>query len=185
MTKRAKIRLIFYAVTSVIIALAILGITVAVSALVLVSSPDEISGKYTVVLDDDNDKTKPIQQTIDVKYVYVDRQWYVNYSDIVDYYGFSVSGDRTYLKYNLRNNTSDTMTVNFSDNSIALNGVPIDCANPIMKADGSIYLPATIFEDYFKGIDFEVDEKEKLITITCSKTCFLTVWWFFDTLKRK
>ena len=175
MSKRAKIRIIFYAITSVVIAITILLITTAVSAIILFSTPDKISGKYTVIIDDGNEKSKPIEKIVRVESIYINENWYVNCSDIADFYGFAVSGDRSFLKFTFRNDTCDIMTVDFDKNAVFLNEVPVRCSKPIMHSDGTVYLPAELFTDYFKGIDCEIDTKEKKFIITCENECFLTI----------
>jgi hypothetical protein len=175
MSKRAKIRLIFYAITSLVIAIAILLVTVAVSAIVLFSTPDKIGGKYTVILDDENEKSKPIVKTVSAESIYIDRTWYINYSEISDFYGFAVSGEKTFLKFTCGNDSNDIMIIDFDKDVVLLNGVSIRCQGPIMRSDGTVYLPAEILSDYFEGVDYKIDTKEKKFTVICREECFLTV----------
>ena len=175
MSKRAKIRLIFYAITSLVIAIAILLVTVAVSAIVLFSTPDKIGGKYTVILDDENEKSKPIVKTVSAENIYIDRTWYINYSEISDFYGFAVSGEKTFLKFTFGNDANDIMIIDFDKDVVLLNGVSIRCQGPIMRSDGIVYLPAEILSDYFEGVDYKIDTKEKKFTVICREECFLTV----------
>lgn len=175
MSKRAKIRLIFYAITSLVIAIAILLVTVAVSAIILFSTPDKIGGKYTVILDDENEKSKPIVKTVSAESIYIDRTWYINYSEISDFYGFAVSGEKTFLKFTFGNDANDIMIIDFDKDVVLLNGVSIRCQGPIMRSDGTVYLPAEILSDYFEGVDYKIDTKEKKFTVICREECFLTV----------
>jgi len=176
MSKKAKLRLIVYIVTSILLSLVTLLLIALVNLLLLFSTPDKLNGDFTVTIDDTNENTKPyLVQSVSIQTLYRQGDWYVNFNDIADVYGFSVSGDRSYLKYIFRNEADDIMTVNFENNTVCLNGVQVDCKTPQMSSDGSVFLSIDMINTFFDGLDISLDTEEKTLFIQCDEICFLNV----------
>lgn len=176
MSKKAKLRLIVYIVTSILLSLVTLLLIALVNLLLLFSTPDKLKGDFTVTFDDMNENTEPyLVQSINVKTLYRLGYWYVNFNDIADIYGFSVSGDRQNLRYVFRNEADDIMMVNFENNTVSLNGVQINCQTPEMTSDGSVFLPIDMLNTFFDGLDISLDIEERTIFIQCDENCFLNV----------
>ena len=176
MSKKAKLRLAVYIVTSFLLSLAVLLLITVINLFLLFYTPDKIRGNFTVKVDDTNENIKPyLVQSVDAKSLYRQGSWYVNFNDIADVYGFSVSGDRLHLRYVLRNDADDIMTVDFENGSICLNDVPILSGAPIMDSQGQVYLPVDVINTYFEGIEISRDLDQKIILIVCEDQCFVNV----------
>lgn len=184
MSKKAKLRLVVYIVTSLLMSLAVMLIITAVSLIILFSTPDKLRGDFTVTIDDTDDDTKPfLVKDIDVNTLYRQGNWYVNFNDISDIYGFSVSGDRLHLRYIFRNETDDVMYVNFETDTLTLNGVSIVREIPDMDSNGCVYLPIDVLNTFFEGLEISYDSEEKIVLIECGEYCFLNVRSQETTLK--
>lgn len=175
-SKKAKLRLIVYIVTSLLLSLAILLLITLVNLLLLFSTPDKLRGDFTVTIDDTDESTKPyLIQSVNVKTLCRQGKWYVNFSEIADYYQIAVSGDRSNLRYIFRNDTDDIMTVDFEKNTVSFNGVSVACEIPDMNSNGYVFLPVDMINTFFEGLEISYDIEEKTFRIECEEHCYLNV----------
>lgn len=176
MSKKAKLRLVVYIVSSVVLATLTVLIVLLVNLIAILSTPDKVKGNFTVTFDDLNENIKPYSvQTVSAHKLYRAERWYVNFNEIVDIYGFSVSGDRSNLRYILRNETDDIMSVDFENNTLMLNGVSVHCELFEIENDGSLYLPVDLINTYFEGVEIVYDVEEKSFLVSCDEYCYLNV----------
>jgi len=176
MSKKAKLRLVVYIAASVLLTLFTLLLILLVNVVLLLHTPDKLKGDFTVTFDDKNENTKPyLVQSVNVNNLYRYGNWYVDFNEIVNIYGFSVSGDRSDLRYIFRNESDDIMCVDLENNTVKLNGVSVYCKLPELGSDGRVYLPIDIINTYFEGLDVTYDTDEKLLLISCDKSCYLNV----------
>lgn len=98
-----------------------------------------------------------------------DGQYYVNFSYIAEVCSFSVSGDAEQLRYLLRNETDDRLTVNIGSAEVNVSGQSIMMPAPAFAMeDGTLYLPTSFVDAYFDGIRIEVEDNEESRLITVS-----------------
>ena len=174
MTKRAKVRLLFFCVASLSIALVIslvIGICFFVS-LHKTEKTEEINRyKVHIGLVD----TKKTTYNAYIRDVMRGGVLCTNFSQISDKCGYTmiVNGDE--IRYYLNNEASDMLTLRNGDTRAYLNDNPVHMAVPMYKIGENIYLPLDFVANYFEGISVVVDSEKSEIVIEYNdpKTCSL------------
>lgn len=176
MSKKAKLRLIVYVIASVLLAATVTLVIVLSNLLLILSTPDRVKGDFVVTFDDTNELTKPyLVQKVNVKSLYRNGMWYLDFDEIANIYGFSVSGDQTQIRYVFRNDTDDMMYLDFENNNVELNGISFACNLIKLEKDGKVYLPLDFIDNFFEGINIVFDLDDKTLLIECEQSCFLNV----------
>ena len=177
MSKKKKARLLLFLIFSVTIAAVVLITVSLISYLVLISSPDKVKGKYDVIYRDwileDGDDCRTVR--LSSEKIYKNGCWYINFDDVAEFYGFSVSGDSSALRYFLRNEFDDQLIVDFDKGTLELNGISVNTEAPFKDSDGATYLPMLVIERYFDGISFMIDEENKAFIVEFADDINLTV----------
>ncbi len=129
----------------------------------------ELPTDYTVILSlsDGGDKKVQSRYSVAKKDALIDGEIYVNFSDIADACGFSVSGDGTRLRYKISetNGVAEYMTVFLEKGYLLINGNPINLKNGVKLINDELYLPVFAVNEYISGIDISFDEEEKDVNI--------------------
>jgi hypothetical protein len=129
------------------------------------------SQQYTFKLGAEN-STKFQSSTYKKSKVLIDGVLYINFTDLAEVCGFSVSGDFDQLRYYLRNEFDDYLTVNIGTTSVIVSDQPVSLLRPSFLSDsGDLFLPSDFVNSYFDGIRIYSDESnESILYITYDTT---------------
>ncbi|MDD4774176.1 MAG: copper amine oxidase N-terminal domain-containing protein [Eubacteriales bacterium] len=116
-------------------------------------------------------QTGGIYDVFDVKTVkgdtiYRNGTFYINVTDIAAYCGFTTTGDIKQIRFISKNKDNDNVRLKIGDAVIYINGVPARLTAPVTAEGDSIFVPVEFFDKYALGINVNIDEQERKITIS-------------------
>ena len=98
--------------------------------------------------------------------IYRNGTYYINITDIATYCGFTTTGDIKQIRFISKNKNNDNVRIKIGEAIVYINGVPARLTVPVIGEGDSIFVPIEFFDKYALGIDVNIDEQEKKITIT-------------------
>ena len=113
------------------------------------AEPPELPSRITVSLDG---KKKGYDYAVIVR----GGVYYIDFTDIADLCGLSLSGDGSIMIYS----TADGEQIRFAPppcRNLTINGNPVTAESELTEADGRIWAPLSLIRDYFVGIEVEID----------------------------
>ncbi len=125
-------------------------------------SPD--TGVYTC-------QTGSIYDVVEVKTVkgnlmFRNGTYYINVTDIASYCEFTTTGDVTQIRFISKSLNNDNVRFKVGDAVIYVNGVRVRLTVPVIGEGDSIYVPVEFFNKYALGINVNINEQERKITIS-------------------
>lgn len=121
------------------------------------------AARYTYVL---TTGTKRLA-TIPPEKAYINGIPYISFANLDKLCNFSVLGDRDCMTVLLRE-SNDVLICNVGASAVVSNGINVSIGAPVLYIDNDYYLPMTMLNSVFGGINTEVDQKTGACTITLS-----------------
>lgn len=176
-TKKAKLRFVFYIVGSLAVALVIslvIGISFFVSLNKKEDKKEDIEiERYTLSIGlVDTKKTK---SRVYGKDIIRDGVMCTDFSRISDECGYTslVNGDE--IRFYFNNDSEDMLVVTVGEDTAYLNGNPVHISTSVYKIGSKIYLPVDFINTYMEGFTVIVDNEKATIIVEYEepKKCLL------------
>jgi len=106
-----------------------------------------------------------IEHTYDEEYVIPNDVPYVNVDDLIDYCGFSVSGDASQIKIIITGKDSSYVSFTKGDSNIYINGTRYRMNEPVIKRGDSMWIPIEFLNKYVNGVTATYDYEEHSLLV--------------------
>ena len=169
MSKKAKMRFVFFLVSSFALAL-IISVILGTAFFISLHSADAPETVERYKLYSGYVDAKKTEKYVYSKDIMRSGKMCVNFSDIAEFCRFTTVGDREKIKFYFNNDDSDILEITIGLNIAYVNENPVNMEIPVYTVGDSIYLPVEFVLRYLDGISITSDDQKKTINVEYSDT---------------